>query len=231
MSTEKPLHSVLSTRRHFMSQSAAAATSASFMAFPLVAGAQPKTVKVGVLHPVTGALAYSGQQCREGALMAIEDIKRPVASSRSAADARALAELIGCQAVSCDAIKKEATYTGGTRARGQNDPQKCQNEHPRVFKRMLEPPFYAVKVTGALFHTQGGLDIDADCRVLRADGTAFPNLLAAGGAARGVSGNAVWGYLSGNGLLSAVAGGYIAAQTASQRVSGLAAHSFPASLA
>ena len=36
----------------------------------------------------------------------------------------------------------------------------------------------------------------------------------AGGAARGVSGNAVWGYLSGNGLLSAVAGGHIAAHTA-----------------
>jgi branched-chain amino acid transport system substrate-binding protein len=56
-----------------MSQSAAAA---SALAFPLVAGAQPKTVKVGVLHPVTGALAYSGQQCREGALMAIEDINK-----------------------------------------------------------------------------------------------------------------------------------------------------------
>ena len=46
----------------------------------------------------------------------------------------------------------------------------------------------------------------------------WPNLLAAGGAARGVSGNAVWGYLSGNGLLSAVAGGAIAAQTAAQLV-------------
>ena len=69
-------------------------------------------------------------------------------------------------------------------------------------------------MTGALFHTQGGLDTDADCRALRADGTAFPNLLAAGGAARGVSGNAVWGYLAGNGLLRAVAGGYIVAQTA-----------------
>jgi branched-chain amino acid transport system substrate-binding protein len=61
------------TRRHFMSQSAAAA---SALAFPLVGGAQPKTIKVGVLHPVTGALAYSGQQCREGALMAIEDINK-----------------------------------------------------------------------------------------------------------------------------------------------------------
>ncbi|HQY27548.1 MAG TPA: hypothetical protein PK787_02075, partial [Burkholderiaceae bacterium] len=35
----------------------------------------------------------------------------------------------------------------------------------------------------------------------------------AGGAARGVSGNAAWGYLSGNGLLSAFAGGFIAART------------------
>ena len=33
--------------------------------------------------------------------------------------------------------------------------------------------------------------------------------LAAGGAARGGSGQALFGYLSGNGLLSAVAGGYI----------------------
>ena len=71
-------------------------------------------------------------------------------------------------------------------------------------------------MTGALFHTQGGLDIDAQCRVLNAQGQPFPNLLAAGGAARGVSGDAVWGYLSGNGLLSAVAGGYIAANTAAQ---------------
>ena len=71
-----------------------------------------------------------------------------------------------------------------------------------------------MKVTGALFHTQGGLDIDASCRVLRDDGRPLPGLLAAGGAARGVSGNAVWGYLSGNGLLSAIAGGFIAARTA-----------------
>ncbi|RYF43269.1 MAG: ABC transporter substrate-binding protein [Comamonadaceae bacterium] len=63
----------MSTRRQFVSHTAAAA---SALAFPLVAGAQPKAVKIGVLHPVTGALAYSGQQCREGALMAIEDINK-----------------------------------------------------------------------------------------------------------------------------------------------------------
>jgi len=31
-------------------------------------------IKVGVLHPVTGFLAYSGTQCREGALMALEEV-------------------------------------------------------------------------------------------------------------------------------------------------------------
>jgi branched-chain amino acid transport system substrate-binding protein len=60
-------------RRTFIQQSAAAA---SALAFPLVGGAQPAAVKIGVLHPVTGALAYSGQQCRVGAELAIEDINR-----------------------------------------------------------------------------------------------------------------------------------------------------------
>jgi branched-chain amino acid transport system substrate-binding protein len=61
------------TRRQFIGQTA---TAASALAMPLLAGAQAKAVKIGVLHPVTGALAYSGQQCREGALMAIEDINK-----------------------------------------------------------------------------------------------------------------------------------------------------------
>ena len=60
-------------RRRFIQHTAAAV---SALAFPLVGGAQPRAVKVGVLHPVTGALAFSGQQCREGALMAIEDINK-----------------------------------------------------------------------------------------------------------------------------------------------------------
>ncbi len=64
-------------------------------------------------------------------------------------------------------------------------------------------PFRAVKVTGALFHTQGGLRIDAEARVRRNAGGVFPNLFAAGGAAAGVSGASAAGYLSGNGLLTA----------------------------
>ncbi|WP_341990680.1 FAD-dependent oxidoreductase [Azorhizobium sp. AG788] len=78
----------------------------------------------------------------------------------------------------------------------------------------LAGPFLAVKVTGALFHTQGGLVVDQEARVLAPDGTAFPNVFAAGGAACGVSGAQAGGYLSGNGLLMAVALGRIAGRAA-----------------
>jgi fumarate reductase flavoprotein subunit len=90
----------------------------------------------------------------------------------------------------------------------------------RTNRRPLIAPFYAIKVTGALFHTQGGLEVDSECRVLRAASGQvagelrfIPGLWAGGGAARGVSGRTVEGYLSGNGLLSAVAAGWIAAQS------------------
>ena len=72
----------------------------------------------------------------------------------------------------------------------------------------LHPPYRGVRVTGALFHTQGGLAVDGDGRVGRIDGESFPNLFAGGGAACGVSGRADDGYLSGNGLLSAVVLGH-----------------------
>jgi fumarate reductase flavoprotein subunit len=78
----------------------------------------------------------------------------------------------------------------------------------------LQAPYHAVKVTGSLFHTQGGLLVDGNARVLRADNSPFPNLYAGGGAARGVSGPADWGYLSGNGLLTAVSLGRIAGRSA-----------------
>lgn len=77
----------------------------------------------------------------------------------------------------------------------------------------LSAPYCAVRVTGALFHTQGGLVIDTQARVLRPDGTPLPNLYAAGGAACGVSGNDASGYLSGNGLLTAVTLGRTAGAT------------------
>ncbi|MCW5687273.1 MAG: FAD-dependent oxidoreductase [Pseudolabrys sp.] len=92
----------------------------------------------------------------------------------------------------------------------------------RVFsaKQALKLPFHAVKVTGALFHTQGGLVVDDDARVRRQDGSRFPNLLAAGGAAAGVSGDTAAGYLSGNGLLTATTLGRLAGRSAARLLQG-----------
>jgi fumarate reductase flavoprotein subunit len=81
-------------------------------------------------------------------------------------------------------------------------------------KAALAAPYYAVRVTGALFHTQGGLRVDAHAHVLNASGSPLPNLFAGGGAACGVSGAHVWGYLSGNGLLTATTLGRLAGQSA-----------------
>lgn len=121
-------------------------------------------------------------------------------------DITALAQGLGCSA------SELASTLSSVRPGGDADTG-------RAFRRALQPPFHAIQVTGALFHTQGGLSINEQTQVLNADGHPFGNWLAAGGAARGVSGNAVWGYLSGNGLLSAVAGGHLAAHTAAHLLS------------
>ncbi len=81
-------------------------------------------------------------------------------------------------------------------------------------KPMLSGQLYAVRVTGALFHTQGGLSVDPDARVKKKAGGVFPNLFAGGGAARGVSGPDPTGYIAGNGLLTATTLGKIAGRVA-----------------
>ena len=79
-------------------------------------------------------------------------------------------------------------------------------------------PNYLVKVRGSLFHTQGGLVIDKPGRACAtAQGNPFSNLYAGGGACRGISGPADWGYLSGNGLLTAVTLGRLAGECATIR--------------
>lgn len=114
---------------------------------------------------------------------------------KTADTVEALAKTLGLDAIALQASFDSAS---GTDAFGRTfDPSNS-----------LAPPYCAVKVTGALFHTQGGLKVDGDARVLHADGTPFPNLFATGGAAGGVSGSTDSGYLSGNGLLSAAVLGY-----------------------
>lgn len=97
----------------------------------------------------------------------------------------------------------------------------AKGEIPDVLGRIgfgnapLEPPFVSVRITAGLFHTQGGLEIDADTRVLRPDGSVIENLYAVGGSAVGISGaHGGLGYCSANGLLAALGLGRIAGRHA-----------------
>jgi fumarate reductase flavoprotein subunit len=84
----------------------------------------------------------------------------------------------------------------------------------------LSCPFYICRVVPGLFHTQGGLMVDIDGRVLRPNGKPIANLFAGGGAAAGLSGRTgAGGYASGNGLLSAVGLGRLAGLAAAREIS------------
>ncbi len=128
---------------------------------------------------------------------------------RSAASIAALAEATGIEAGplagTLEAVA-EAVRSGGPDVFGR-----------RFDRPVLQPPYHALKVTGALFHTQGGLQVDGRARVVRPGGAPLPNLYAAGGAARGISGRGPSGYLPGAGLCSAITLGRVAGQAAAQQ--------------
>lgn len=96
----------------------------------------------------------------------------------------------------------------------------ASGERPDPFGRTdwgqpLAPPYAAVRVTGTLHHTQGGLLVDDDGRVIGSEGP-INGLYAAGGSAVGISGNGSDGYLAGNGLIAAVGLGFIAGRHAGE---------------
>jgi fumarate reductase flavoprotein subunit len=159
-----------------------------------------------------GHVAWDIYDARLHQLMLEFDDYRDAVEARavlSADSVEALAGLAGIDAAGLVRTVAEVavlTRDGGT------------DRHGRRFggTAVLQAPYYAVKVTGALFHTQGGLVVNAEARVLREDGSALPNLFAGGGAARGISGPSCWGYMAGNGLLTATTFGRLAGEAAAR---------------
>jgi fumarate reductase flavoprotein subunit len=129
----------------------------------------------------------------------------------------------------CDSVDDAASWIGAD-AHVLSDtlatPHNVATGHPDAFGRTfweaeVQPPFGVIKVTGALFHTQGGLLTDADGAVLK-HGTVIPGLFAAGGAAAGISGHGPDGYIAGNGLLAALGLGYRAGRAVNRVRAGVA---------
>lgn len=124
--------------------------------------------------------------------------------AKCCADVRELAAVVGAP---LQALEETLTRYALAAAGGAPD------QHGRTDFGMapLQPPYVASRVTPGLFHTQGGLDVDVDGRVLREDGAPVPGLYAVGGVAAGVSGGQGGrGYSSGNGLLTALGLGRLA---------------------
>lgn len=135
------------------------------------------------------------------ACRAFKDYQDLVAAGavRWADDVATLAELTDLPAESL----RRTLAAAGAAARGEADDAFGRTH----WEAPLAPRWGAIKITGALFHTQGGLRVDRDARVLRG-GRPVAGLYAAGGAAAGISGHGAAGYLAGNGLLAALGLGY-----------------------
>ena len=118
------------------------------------------------------------------------------------------AELAGKLGIDPDGLKQTIRECNAFSARGEKD------AFGRVLPQLFEVPYYGIKVTVALYHTQGGLKVNTDGQVVRADGSIIPNLYAGGGVAVGISGKGLEGYLPGNGLLASLGLGMIAAKHA-----------------
>lgn len=144
------------------------------------------------------------------ACLAFRDYQETVESGalRRADDVAGLAQVLEVEA----SVLAETLAAADAAARGVGADEFGRTE----FEDVLCPPYVAIKVQPALFHTQGGLLVDGNAQVLRTDGTPVPGLYAAGGAAAGISGHGADGYLAGNGLLSAFGLSYLAGQAAAR---------------
>ncbi|WP_017934527.1 FAD-dependent oxidoreductase [Nocardioides sp. Iso805N] len=80
---------------------------------------------------------------------------------------------------------------------------------PMPGRRQLMAPYHLAWVTHGLLTTQGGLVIDPAGHVLDSHAAPIAGLYAGGGTACGLAGPTSDGYLSGNGLLSALGMGWI----------------------
>ena len=113
----------------------------------------------------------------------------------------ALAEAIGVDTEAF--VKTIEEYKAGIE-KGEDRWNKCR------LPENFDGPYYAVKNTGEIRHTQGGLATDVACHVLKEDGSLIPGLYAAGGCTEGFSSGDGAAYMSGNGLLQCLIYGKIA---------------------
>lgn len=140
---------------------------------------------------------------------------RALGAMRIGGDAAGLAQVIGVPAAALAETLDHAHQACADRRK---------DEQGRDWGTTAPPSgdLRALRVVGAIYHTQGGLQIDDHAHVVTEQGTSFANLYAGGGAARSVSGPAHWGYLPAMGLCTAVTLGRVAGEDAARQVAHVA---------
>lgn len=109
-------------------------------------------------------------------------------------------------AIGTDAAKLEKAITEYQAAIEKGEDKFNRSRLPTNF----DGPYYALKITGEIRHTQGGMSTDVVGHVLRSDKSLVKGLYAAGGCTEGFSSRGGAPYMSGNGLIQALVFGKLA---------------------
>ena len=124
-----------------------------------------------------------------------------------------VAELADAIGISADVLEETLNrYNASQKAGVDEDFGRSATE---MTASLETAPYYAVRVTPAIHHTMGGLSVNTDTQVLRADGTPIPGLYAAGEVTGGLHGA---NRLGGNGVADIVVNGRLAGITASKKL-------------
>ena len=161
--------------------------------------------------------AILAQSQEEALLVFDQTVRKSLASIETYANQHLLTEestleeLAGLLDIPADKlIETVSRYNAGQKAGRDDDFGRSATAMPVALET---PPFYAVCVEPAIHHTMGGLSVNTETQVLRADGTPIEGLFAAGEVTGGLHGA---NRLGGNGVADIVVNGRLAGLAASK---------------
>ena len=141
--------------------------------------------------PLSAVLVFDGAAWQgPGRSTAVSPNPALVANGATVHRAEMLAALADKIGVPAPALQETVSRYNDALAAGCSerlDP--CRSTHRYAPMPIRVAPFYAVPVCAGITYTMGGVAIDADGRVLRADGTVLPGLYAAGSTTTVPAGN------------------------------------------
>ena len=163
--------------------------------------------------------AILAQSQEEALLVFDQTVRKSLASIETYAnqhlltEGSTLEELAGLLDIPADKlIETVSRYNAWQKAGRDDDFGRSATAMPVALET---PPFYAVCVEPAIHHTMGGLSVNTETQVLRADGTPIEGLFAAGEVTGGLHGA---NRLGGNGVADIVVNGRLAGLAASKRL-------------